>query len=217
MTLLLAGGTGLVGRSLLELAKSRQIPITTVGRRITGDVENELVVDFSAMPTLPSSDIAICTLGTTMADAGSKSAFKAVDFDAVMAFARAAKQSGVRHFLVVTAVGADIGSRAFYSRVKGAVEIELTTVGFDRVDIVRPGLLLGKRQSRRLIEQVLQDLSPAIALITRGPWARYASISAEQLAGALLALCHETSPGVFYHQSPELQCLGVRTQHDDFT
>jgi uncharacterized protein YbjT (DUF2867 family) len=217
MTLLLAGGTGLVGRSLLELAKSRQIPITTVGRRITGDVENELVVDFAAMPTLPSSDIAICTLGTTMADAGSKSAFKAVDFDAVMAFARAAKQSGVRHFLVVTAVGADIGSRAFYSRVKGAVEIELTTVGFDRVDIVRPGLLLGKRQSRRLIEQVLQGLSPAIALITRGPWARYASISAEQVAGALLALSHETSPGVFYHQSPELQCLGGEIQHNDVT
>ena len=217
MTLLLAGGTGLVGRSLLELAKSRQIPITTVGRRITGDVESELVVDFAAMPTLPSSDIAICTLGTTMADAGSKSAFKAVDFDAVMAFARAAKQSGVRHFLVVTAVGADIGSRAFYSRVKGAVEIELTTVGFYRVDIVRPGLLLGKRQSRRLIEQVLQGLSPAIALITRGPWARYASISAEQVAGALLALSHETSPGVFYHQSPELQCLGGEIQHNDVT
>jgi uncharacterized protein YbjT (DUF2867 family) len=217
MTLLLAGGTGLVGRSLLELAKSRQIPITTVGRRITGDVENELVVDFAAMPTLPSSDIAICTLGTTMADAGSQSAFKAVDFDAVMAFARAAKQSGVRHFLVVTAVGADIGSRAFYSRIKGAVEIELTTIGFDRLDIVRPGLLLGKRPSRRLIEQLLQGLSPAIALITRGPWARYASISAEQVAGALLALSHETSPGVFYHQSPELQCLGGETQHDDLT
>jgi uncharacterized protein YbjT (DUF2867 family) len=217
MTLLLAGGTGLVGGLLIKLAKGRQIPITTVGRRITGDVENELVVDFTAMPTLPSSDIAICTLGTTMADAGSKSAFKAVDFDAVMAFARAAKQSGVRHFLVVTAVGADIESRAFYSRIKGAVEIELTTIGFDRLDIVRPGLLLGKRQSRRFIEQVLQDLSPAIALITRGPWARYASISAEQLAGALLALCHETSPGVFYHQSPELQCLGGGIQHDDFT
>ena len=217
MTLLLAGGTGLVGRSLLELAKSRQIPITTVGRRITGDVENELVVDFAAMPTLPSSDIAICTLGTTMADAGSKSAFKAVDFDAVMAFARAAKQSGVRHFLVVTAVGADIESRAFYSRIKGAVEIELTTVGFVRLDIVRPGLLLGKRQSRRLIEQVLQGLSPAIALITRGPWARYASISAEQVAGALLSLSHETSPGVFYHQSPELQCLGGEIQHNDVT
>ena len=217
MTLLLAGGTGLVGRSLLELAKSRQIPITTVGRRITGDVENELVVDFAAMPTLPSSDIAICALGTTMADARSKSAFKAVDFDAVMAFARAAKQSGVRHFLVVTAVGADIESRAFYSRIKGAVEIELTTVGFDRLDIVRPGLLLGKRQSRRLIEQVLQGLSPAIAVITRGPWARYASISAEQVAGALLALSHETSPGVFYHQSPELQCLGGEIQHNDFT
>lgn len=217
MELLLAGGTGLVGRSIIGLAKDRLISITTVGRRITGEVENELVVDFADLPILPSADTAICTLGTTMRDAGSNSAFKAVDFDAVMAFARAAKQSGVRHFLVVTAVGADTGSRAFYSRIKGAVEIELTTIGFDRLDILRPGLLLGQRQSRRFVEQVLQDLSPAIALITRGPWARYASISAEQLAGALLALCHEKSPGVFYHQSPELQSLGAETQHGDPT
>ena len=217
MSLLLAGGTGLVGRSLIALAKSRLIPITTVGRRITGEVENELVVDFSDLPSLPSADIAICTLGTTMSDAGSKPAFKGVDFDAVMAFACAAKQSGVRHFLVVTAVGADTESRAFYSRIKGAVEIELTTIGFDRLDILRPGLLLGQRQSRRFVEQFLQGVSPAIALITRGPWARYASISAEQLAGALLALCHETSLGTFYHQSPELQSLGGETQHGDLT
>jgi len=217
MELLLAGGTGLVGRSIIGLAKDRLMSITTVGRRITGEVENELVVDFADLPILPSADTAICTLGTTMRDAGSKSAFKAVDFDAVMAFARAAKQSGVRHFLVVTAVGADTGSRAFYSRIKGAVEIELTTIGFDRLDILRPGLLLGQRQSRRFVEQVLQDLSPAIALITRGPWTRYASISAEQLAGALLALCHEKSRGVFYHQSPELQSLGAETQHGDPT
>jgi uncharacterized protein YbjT (DUF2867 family) len=215
MKLLLAGGTGLVGRWLIELAKDRQISITTVGRRITGEVENELVVDFADLPILPSADIAICTLGTTISDAGSKPAFKAVDFDAVMAFARAAKQSGVRHFLVVTAVGADPDSRAFYSRIKGAVEIELATIGFDRLDILRPGLLLGQRQSRRFVEQVLQDLSPAIALITRGPWARYASISAEKLAGALLALCHATGPGIFYHHSPELQSLGDKAAKED--
>jgi uncharacterized protein YbjT (DUF2867 family) len=215
MKLLLAGGTGLVGRWLIELAKDRQISITTVGRRITGEVENELVVDFADLPILPSADIAICTLGTTISDAGSKPAFKAVDFDAVMAFARAAKQSGVRHFLVVTAVGADPDSRAFYSRIKGAVEIELATIGFERLDILRPGLLLGQRQSRRFVEQVLQDLSPAIALITRGPWARYASISAEKLAGALLALCHATGPGIFYHHSPELQSLGDKAAKED--
>ena len=215
MKLLLAGGTGLVGRWLIELAKDRQISITTVGRRITGEVENELVVDFADLPILPSADIAICTLGTTISDAGSKPAFKAVDFDAVMALARAAKQSGVRHFLVVTAVGADPDSRAFYSRIKGAVEIELATIGFDRLDILRPGLLLGQRQSRRFVEQVLQDLSPAIALITRGPWARYASISAEKLAGALLALCHATGPGIFYHHSPELQSLGDKAAKED--
>ena len=208
MEVLLAGGTGLVGRAFITQANEHAINLTTVGRRVTGSAPNELIVDFTALPPLPTAEIAVCTLGTTIADAGSKTAFKAIDFDAVLAFANAAKQAGVQHFLIVTAIGADARASAFYARIKGAVEIELTNLGFARLDILQPGLLLGEREVRRPVEHLLQRLAPAIALLTRGPWDRYASISAVQLARALLALCHEKAPGVFYHQSPKLQHLG---------
>lgn len=208
MEVLLAGGTGLVGRAFITQANEHAINLTTVGRRVTGSAPNELIVDFAALPPLPTAEVAVCTLGTTIADAGSKTAFKAIDFDAVLAFANAAKQAGVQHFLIVTAIGADARASAFYARIKGAVEIELANLGFARLDILQPGLLLGEREVRRPVEHLLQRLAPAIALLTRGPWDRYASISAVQLARALLALCHEKTPGVFYHQSPKLQHLG---------
>ena len=210
MNLLIAGGTGLVGRAFITQANQLPITLTTVGRRVTGNAPNELVVDFAALPTLPAADTAVCTLGTTIADAGSKEAFKAIDFDAVVAFANAARQAGVGHFLIVTAIGADPRASAFYARIKGAVESELGGIGFERLDILQPGLLLGRREARRPVEQLLQGLAPAIALLTRGPWDRYASISAERLAAALLTLCQEQTPGVFYHRSPELQHLGLQ-------
>lgn len=207
MKLLIAGGTGLVGQAFINQADQNTVSLITVGRRRTGKTSNELVVDFAALPALPNADIAVCTLGTTIADAGSEEAFKAVDYDAVLAFARAAKQAGVCHFLIVTAIGADARARAFYARIKGEVENELVSIGFKRLDILQPGLLLGKREARRPLEQLLQRLAPAIALLTRGPWDRYASISAERLACALWSLCHEKASGVFYHQSPGLQHL----------
>jgi len=210
MNVLIAGGTGLVGRAFLTQANQQPIALTTVGRRVTGNATNELVVDFAALPNLPAADTAVCTLGTTIADAGSKEAFKAVDFDAVVAFANAARNAGVGHFLIVTAIGADPRASAFYARIKGAVQTELANIGFERLDILQPGLLLGQREARRPVEQLLQALAPAIALLTRGPWDRYASISAERLAAALLTLCHEHTPGVFYHRSPELQHLGLK-------
>ena len=51
-------------------------------------------VDFSDLPALPAVNDVYITLGTTIAAAGSQSAFRAVDHDAVLATARAARAAG---------------------------------------------------------------------------------------------------------------------------
>ena len=82
-------------------------------------------MDFAALPALPPAgpgDCAISALGTTLAVAGSPAAFRAVDFDAVLAFASAARRAGIRRFAAVSALGADARSRTFYNRVKGEAE-----------------------------------------------------------------------------------------------
>jgi len=82
MRLLLAGGTGLIGGALLRLGLSEGHEITTVGRRPTGMASSEIVSSFDDLPRLPYADAAICTLGTTIRQAGSQEAFRAIDADA---------------------------------------------------------------------------------------------------------------------------------------
>jgi uncharacterized protein YbjT (DUF2867 family) len=201
---LLAGATGLVGARVLALVPDA-VP---VGRRATGRA-GEIVADFAALPPLPPADVAICALGTTIRTAGSQAAFRAVDHDAVLAFARAAQVAGVSRFIVVTAVGADAGSSVFYSRVKGEVENDLTSLGFTRLDIVQPGLIIGPRAERRPVEAFFQAAMPVLNPLLVGGLARYGGIDAETVAAAIVALAGRVVPGHFIHQNRALAALGA--------
>ena len=104
-------------------------------------------VDFTAMPSLPPVDDVYITLGTTISIARSQQAFRAVDYDAVMAVARAARDAGATRCGVVTAMGANAQSHIFYSRVKGEVERDIQTLGFTSLVLARPSLLIGDRKT----------------------------------------------------------------------
>src|SRR5690606_26648384 len=109
----------------------------------------------SLLPTLGGPlDIAFCCLGTTIKQAGSQEAFRAVDHDLVVAVAQRARALGARHFLVVSALGADPRSSVFYNRVKGEMEESLRAMDWPQLTIARPSLLLGERNETRLVEQL---------------------------------------------------------------
>ena len=204
MRVLLAGGTGLVGNAVIEASKTTKLELVGVGRRASGKLSREIVTDFEDIPNLPTAQVAICTLGTTQHRAGSREAFRAVDYTAVMKFATAAQLADAEHFVVVTAVGATTRSSIFYSRVKGEVESDLSTLGFTRLDIVRPGLLLGTRTESRPVESFLQTIAPLTDSLMRGSWRKYRSVSAEALARYLLALATRSAPGIFIHHHGEI-------------
>jgi uncharacterized protein YbjT (DUF2867 family) len=200
--ILLAGATGLVGSRVLALLP-KAIP---VGRRATGRA-GEVVAAFDALPPLPSAEVAVCALGTTIRAAGSKAAFRAVDHDAVLAFARGAQAAGVRRFIVVTAVGADPASGVFYSRVKGEVERDLAALGFDRLDILQPGLILGPRAERRPVEAFFQWLAPVLNPLLVGGLSRYGGVSADIVAAAIVRLSERVVSGRFVHQNRAIAAL----------
>ena len=207
MKLLLAGGTGLIGQAFLARAQSTKLHVTAVGRRPTGLATEDIVADFAVLPAMPSVRVAVCTLGTTIRAAGSEDAFRAIDFDAVIAFATAAKTAGVEHFLTVTAVGANANSSVFYSRVKGQVERELSSMHFQRLDIVQPGLLLGNRTESRPVEHLLRWMAPGADLLMQGPWRKYRSIAAHTVAESLLVLTTPSAPGRYIHQHDDIMAL----------
>lgn len=116
-------------------------------------------VDFADLPNLPPVDDVYITLGTTIAAAGSQSAFRAVDYDAVLATARAARAAGASRCGVVTAMGANAQSRIFYNRIKGEVERDLQGLGFATLVIARPSLMTGERQALQQAARPAESLS----------------------------------------------------------
>jgi uncharacterized protein YbjT (DUF2867 family) len=213
MPALIAGATGLVGQELARqwagpgdlLMLLRKPAAAPAGPRL-----RPLRVDFNALPALPSAQEAYCCLGTTIAQAGSQPAFRAVDFDAVLAFARAAQAAGVRRFGLVSALGADSRSGSFYARVKGEAEEALAALGFDSLVLARPSLLAGNRaalgQPRRRGEHLALALALPLGRLVPAAWR---PIEAACVARALLRAVREGRPGRRVLSSAEMQSLGA--------
>ncbi len=194
MTALLAGASGLVGRELayqwngpglLHLLVRRPLEI----RGVAAALQRVHVLDFAALPALPRADEAYCCLGTTIKVAGSQAAFRAVDFDAVLAFARAAQRAGVQRFAVVSALGAS-------PRSPGLVIARPSLLAGDRTALGQPA-----RTGERLALAVTAPLAPLIPKAWR-------PIAAATVARALRRALAEGRPGVRIVESAELQELG---------
>ncbi|MDI3510477.1 MAG: hypothetical protein PWQ61_1242 [Betaproteobacteria bacterium] len=174
---LLAGATGLVGGHLLQqlLGDQGVSEVHVVGRRapaIRHPMLKVHVVDFRRLPALPAVDEVYLALGTTIRQAGSQAAFRAIDLEANLAVARAA--AGARRVGLVSAAGADARSTVFYSRVKGELEQALAELNLDTLVIARPSLLLGDRdglgQPPRLGERLAMPLARLMAPVLPGAW-----------------------------------------------
>lgn len=212
----LAGASGLVGRELARLvaADPECTELHLLLRRPLPALEalphaHAVAWTGAAMPALPRIDTAICALGTTIAAAGSQAAFRAVDFDTVLAFARAARNAGAKRFGLISALGASADSAVFYNRVKGEVEQAVQALKFERTVIVRPSLLLGDRaalgQRARPAETLAQWFAPAMLWLTPR---RLHPIRAETVARGLLVALANATRGVRVVESAELQSLG---------
>lgn len=202
---LLIGATGLIGSHCLDQLRSCNQPPKVLARRHSGDTfEGETWVceaDLAATPesTFEGIDSVICALGTTQKTAGSKAAFAAVDRDLVLALAQKARNSGVRHWLQVSALGADSGSGVFYNRIKGEADAGLRALGFTRLDIIQPSLLLGERSESRPGEKLAQNLMPLLNPLLRGPLRKMRPVPAAIVAEKLITLTSQTDAGTFVH------------------
>ncbi|WP_129791628.1 NAD(P)H-binding protein [Sphingosinicella sp. CPCC 101087] len=208
----LIGGTGLVGGLFADrqLAAGHHV-LHALVRRPAGRRWQEHVAPPEQWPEIARrirGAIAISALGTTMRAAGSWPAFRAVDHDLVVAFARAAREGGARQLILVSSVGADPASRNTYLRIKGETEEALGALAFDRLDVVRPGLLRGKRGGdRRLGERIGIRVSPITNLFLRGSFGPYAAIDASTVAVAMERLVGQVSPGTYVHHNADLRAL----------
>ena len=205
------GATGLVGSRLVPLLRDDEVLLLT--RRPSGLAGvTEMVAPAEEWPALLRDqrlDVAVSALGTTWRKAGSWEVFEQIDRHWVVDFASAALAAGARHMISVSSVGADPRSAVEYLALKGRVEADLSRLGFERLDLLRPGLLRGPRGGdRRLKERLGIALSPLTNLFLRGRNARFAAIDATVVARALAALAHAGGSGVHVHHNRDISGLG---------
>lgn len=199
---LVTGATGAVGQALWPLlaASGRYRQVVVLARRPQEDLPANVewrAIDFERLADepLPAVDDAFCALGTTMKRAGSREAFRKVDFEYVLATGRAARAAGATRFVLNSSVGADPGTRNFYLKVKGEAEAALAELGFTTLALVRPSLLLAERDDRRPGEEVAAALAPLFNPLLRGGLSRYKAVDVETVARAMLGAAHELPAG----------------------
>lgn len=208
---LVTGATGLVGRECLRLLSNdnvvtevravvrRPLPPESAGPRV-----RECRIDFDQLPHHPEwfeVDWVFCALGMTMRQAGSREAFRRVDYEYPLVIAKAALERGASHLLLVSALGANARSAFFYFRIKGELEEAVRALGYRSVTIARPSILIGHRQNWRVGE----------ALGKRMAWLmppRWRPVHASQVASALVHAAHASRSGVQILKNALLRTYG---------
>lgn len=194
-TAILIGATGLVGGHCLQrlldspvykrvIAVSRR-PVPLKHRRLV-----RLETPFDHLDTAldgVAADDAFCCMGTTIRQAGTKAEFHKVDYGYSLEFAHRMLANGAQHLLLVSALGANARSPLFYNRVKGLLEQEVRELGFPRLSIFRPSLLVGDRVEHRPGEALGMRFSAIIAPFLRGPLRSIHPINGSDVAAAMVA------------------------------
>lgn len=190
---LLLGASGLTGGYCLErlLNDERVARVHVLSRRPLG-VAHRKLEEFLFHETCPTQsnlfnvDKVICCLGSTLRQAGSREAFRAVDFTLCVKAGKHALRAGIDTFTVVSAANANRHSLSFYAKTKGQMENALEELGFAHLIIARPALLLGKRRRARPLEAAGQVLMRPLAPLLAKAAPNWAPLDAKRLAAALV-------------------------------
>lgn len=196
---IIIGATGLVGQKLLKELHALYDQLIVLARRPPASMSNTMhfyqLNTFSELAhlldkiDLGTDTDAFSCLGTTKKQAGSKDAFRQVDYQYNVDFAKLCHQKKVQNFFLLSATGADPNSKVFYSKVKGETEIAIKNIGFQNLSIFRPALLLGKHADRpieNIMQNILSTLSPLIPeSLPLHP------ISARRVAISMAMIAHE--------------------------
>jgi uncharacterized protein YbjT (DUF2867 family) len=209
-TCVVAGASGLVGTALvkilLEAPEYDQVHILV--RKEIGLAHSKLIqhlTDFNQLAKYNfdfNADDAFCTLGTTIAKAGNKNAFRRVDHDFVIDFAQKAQSLGATGFFSVSSMGANKTSAIFYNKVKGQMEEDLKKIDFPRLGIFRPSLLLGPRTEKRTGEKLAGWMMQTLNFVIP---AKYKAIHVDKVAKKMIEVALKAENGIFIFESDQLR------------
>jgi len=189
------GASGLVGNELM-----RELQLNDSYEKITALVRKELDIhhsklnqiilnDYSNLPdhsrNLTATDY-FCCIGTTIRTAGTKEAFRRVDYEIPVQIADLAQKLMIPNLVIISSIGADAGSRNFYLRTKGDMEDTVSITYKGNLKFVRPSLLIGNRKEHRAGEKAGIIFMKTFSWMFKGPLKKYRGIHPRTVAKAMI-------------------------------
>jgi len=220
-TALIFGASGLIGNYLVHhLCESRHYrEVLSFSRHTISfrhDKLKQIITDLKDVSALKSDlqghDV-FCCLGTTIKKAGNQKNFRKIDFDLPVQLARLSEENKIRGFFVVSSIGANSTSSNFYLRTKGEMEKEVLDCGIPRIAVVRPSMLLGKRNEFRFGEQAGKILMLVFSVFLLGKYRKYRAIEAETVAEALIKIANDDYSDQDIYESDELVEIAKSTKN----
>jgi uncharacterized protein YbjT (DUF2867 family) len=206
LRVVMLGATGAVGQQVVaSLQTTGQLEkLTLLGRRPLTGVANAAieqhpvdVFDSQSYATLlVGHNVAVCTFGAGQPSVIAKKEFVRVDKDAVIAFATACKRAGVEHFELLASVGANPRSSSIYLRTKGELCDGLIRIGFKRLSIFAPSIILTPQNRYGFAQGLTLKWWPKLDPILIGPWRKYRGVRVETLGAAMAANTQTLGVGV---------------------
>ena len=217
------GATGLIGTRLIkylkQFTKFKKInlvlrsPVDLKGGNVKIH-KIDLFKKSEILNSLKTSKVVFLTIGTTMSKVkGNREKYKRIDFGITKDIADSCKELGVDKLILVSSSGADFKSKSFYLKLKGEVEKYVTDINLKSVSILRPSLLLGKRNEKRFGEKLAQMIMPKISFLMPS---KYKPISAEKVARAMVQISKMNFKGVKIFHYKEINKLSDKLQSGNY-
>jgi len=195
-TAIVLGATGLTGSLLLErlVADEQYSSIRVFSRRTTGNTSpkvQEYIGDVLQLESFSkdfTADVVFCCIGTTSGKTKDRKLYHDIDFGIPVKAARMVKENNIPCFVVMSSIGANSKSRVFYTRTKGEMEEAVLSQGIPHTYILRPSLILGARNERRITESIGGALFRAAGFLMKGRFRKYRAIESDTIAAAMVHL-----------------------------
>lgn len=178
----------------LTLLNRREIPALSTPNVVQLTVDVVDTTKYSQF--LSGHQTAICCLGVGQPSKVSKEEFVKIDKTAALDFATACKLVGVRHFQLLSAVGADAKSSSHYLRTKGELQDGIIALAFERVSFFQPSMILTPTNRYGLMQGLMLAVWPALSVVLQGGLRQYRGIAVETLGQAIAKNATTAGQGV---------------------
>jgi len=207
MKILVAGSTGLVGKTLISdfLQEHEVIAMSRRPFKFPKNVKQELIDFNKDFSVKPADHFFICLgyplelLDLIYMRDKIKPKFEEVDFGLVIKLAKMALDVGIKDISVISSVMADKNSLNHYLKIKGEMEEEIKKLSFNKINIFRPSHLLGERENKIGLDvQIFEKVTNIFGQVLPSQLKDFKNVEARTLAKNMVTEAFNNKTGVSY-------------------